>query len=100
MAEIPSNLPAKSEYLLPLGKYKQMKKELTDVVNIFLDDTSNAQQTTELITQVSEAAIAIQGLGEVEESEDKAKVAGLLLLDIALEKLKGAVIQSDWSNPQ
>lgn len=74
------------------SKYNQMKKETGDVVDIFLDDTANSEQTIQLITQIAEAAIAVQGMGEVPESSDKAKIGGLILLDHAVTKFKDSLL--------
>lgn len=78
--------------IIAQSKYEQMKKETGDVVDIFFDDTADSQQTIQIISQIAEAAIAVQGMGEVPDSGDKAKVGGLILLDIAVEKLRAAVV--------
>lgn len=79
--------------LIAESKYERMKKELGDVIEIFVDDTANAEQTIKLISEIAEAAIAVQGLSEVDGSGNKAAVSALLVLDIGVSKLKQAVLE-------
>lgn len=71
--------------LINESKYQAMKSELGDVVNIFFDDTKNSDQTIQLITELAGVAIAVQGLGEVPDHKDKAKIIGQILLELGTE---------------
>ena len=78
--------------MFPASKFEQMKSEVKDVIDIFTDDIANSEQTIELITEVAGVAIATQGLSEVPESEDKAKIVALMVGEIGMGELRKLLI--------